>query len=188
MNISRTFAFTCISTTLILPTSLQAQYKSALIVHADAVHYMDETREQTQGCGLLMTATSINGDFISAVIRLQNEAQTNQQSLEYIITSGNINYNNGMENFDYVREAWFETGTTGTRSLATSGRGTADYAFSGKINSDSATELFTQLLHEPFTMYVDNGQPDDVFSHTFENAFDNYVMQIADPCLQAFQQ
>lgn len=188
MNISRTFALTCISTTLILPTSLQAQYKSALIVHADAVHYMDEAREQTQGCGLLMTATSINGDFISTVIRLQDEPDTGQELLEYIVTSGNVNYNNGMENFKYVREAWFETGTIETQSLATSGRGTADYAFSAKINGDSATKLFAQLLHEPFTMYVDNGQPADVFSHTFEDAFDNYVKQIAEPCLQAFRQ
>lgn len=188
MNISRTFATTCITLATILPVNLQAQYKSALIVHADAVHYMDETREQTQGCGLLMTATSINGDFISAVIRLQNETLTDKQSLEYIVTSGNINYNNGMENFDYVREAWFESDTIETRSMATNGRGTADYAFSGKISNDRATELFTLLLHEPFTIYVDNGQSADAFSHTFENAFDNYVIQIADPCLQAFRQ
>lgn len=157
-----------------------------MVVHSDTRQYTEDGR--LNGCGLMITATGINGEYISTIIKLQRTSERTSE-LEYTVAAGNIDYSNGHESYDYVEDAWLETDTVNTRDkIADSGRAANDYAYRAWYERADAEAIYNDILEAPFRLTLITALHSKPYTHTFEQPFDSYVTQQAESCLHDYRQ
>lgn len=153
-----------------------------MMVHSDAKQFGDDS--DINACALLLTATSINGEYISVVIKLLEE--NGKTAMDYTVLSGNIDYSNGKEVYDYVENAWLTADDVSTRGNVKAGRGPSDYAYQARY-SNNALSFYDSLVHAPFELTLITALHNKPFSHTFEQPFDQFVSTDAESCLQGYK-
>lgn len=153
------------------------------IVHSDAKQFTENGK--TNACALLIMAYGINGEYISAVIKLQN--QDGETELVYTVLSGYLNYANGRETYDYVEDAWLASGDISTRSdISAEGRGPSDSAYKAWYTA-SAYDLYSRIVHSPFELTLVTALHREPYTQTFDQPFDAYVSDAAHKCLKSFE-
>ena len=153
-----------------------------MMVHSDAKRF--EENGHVNACALLITATNINGEYISAVIKLLDD--DGQTVMDYTVLSGHIDYRNGNEVYDYVENAWLTVDKKTTRDKSEAGRGPSDYAYQARYRDD-ALSFYESVVHKPFDLGLVTTMHNQPYTHTFEQPFDQFVMKEAKNCLQAFK-
>lgn len=157
-----------------------------MMVHSDTRQYTGDGR--LKGCGLMITATGINGEYISTIIKSQHAGKQTSE-LEYTVSAGNIDYADGRESYDYVEEAWLETDIASTReNIANSGRAANDYAYHASYERADAEELYTDFLETSFKLTLITVLHSKPYTHTFEQPFDTFVTKQARSCLRDYRQ
>ncbi|MCS3904230.1 hypothetical protein J2T55_002266 [Methylohalomonas lacus] len=157
-----------------------------MMVHSDTRQYTEDGR--LNGCGLMITATGINGEYISTIIKLMRAGERDSE-LEYTVAAGNIDYTNGRESYDYVETAWLETETVSTRDeIADSGRAANNNAYRARYNRDNAQAFYADILEDPFKLTLITALHSTPYTHTFEQPFDTYVTRQAESCLRDYRQ
>lgn len=171
-----------IAATLILtmPSAvLSATGKLPFLVNTEAF----EIREQGQlkSCGVMIIANSIDGEFISSVIKL-NDGYDGYET-EYIVSTGTLEYRTGSEAFDYVEEAWLQSGEFDTRGKSRASRGPDTHTFKGIYSDEDSTSLYKSLFESSFTINMITPAYNDIIPYVVEDAFDQFTLQSAQGCI-----
>ena len=154
-----------------------------MMVHSDAKSFGNDNN--IEGCGLMITANSINGEYISVVLRLHEENE--QTAVEYTVASGHIDYTNGNETYDYVEDAWLEAGDMNTEgNVVNIGRGPSDYAYRATYRKN-ALQFYESIVHSPFELSLITTMHNQPFTKEFEKPFDNFVAKKAQNCLKDYK-
>ncbi len=154
-----------------------------MMVHSDAKRFGNDNN--VEGCGLMVTANSINGEYISVVIRLYDKNE--QPAVEYTVASGHIDYTNGNETYDYVEDAWLEAGGMNTEgNVVNIGRGPSDYAYRATYRNN-ALQFYESIVHSPFELTLVTTMHNQPYTKTFEQPFDQYVAKQAKNCLKRYK-
>ena len=170
----------CLSTTQVFGQTNEMP----MMVHSDAKRFGNE--KNIEGCGLMITANSINGEYISVVLRLHDNKQ-GQAVVEHTISSGNIDYTNGNETYDYVEDAWLESGDFTTEdNVVDIRRGPNDYAYRATYRKH-ALGLYEAIVHNPFELTLITTMHNQPYTKTFEQPFDQVVAKKAEDCLNRFK-
>jgi len=156
--------------------------KIPMMVHSDAKSFSDNGR--VNACALLITASNINGEYISVVVKLRRK--NDNPVMDYTVLSGTIDYSTGSEVYDYVEDAWLTADDSTTRGQVKTGRGPSDYAFMATY-TDNALGFYEALVQEPFDLTLITAMHNKPYTHTFEQPFDQFVSGEADSCLRAFR-
>lgn len=161
------------------PAVLSATGKLPFLVNTEAF----EIREQGQlkSCGVMIIANSIDGEFVSSVIKLNDGG--NGYETEYIISTGTLEYRTGSEAFDYVEEAWLQSGNFDTRGKSVAGRGPDVHAFKGVYSGEDSALLYKSLFETSFSINMITPAYNDIIPHVVEDAFDQFTLQSAQGCI-----
>lgn len=170
------------ATLIFLPAILVAGTDMPMMVHSDAKR--DTENNQVRACKLLITANSINGEYISVVIKLIKNDQGN--TLEYTVSGGHIDYTNGQETYDYVEKAWLKAGDISTMDQVTEGRGPSNYAYQA-VYRDKPLALYENIVHSSFDLTLTTALHSEPYTQTFDQPFDQVVLKEAKACLHDFQ-
>lgn len=155
-----------------------------MMVHSDAKQFGSENN--IEGCGLMITANSINGEYISVVIRLHDNQQE-KAAVEYTVSSGHIDYTNGNETYDYVEDAWLEAGDINTQdNVVDVGRGPSDYAYRATVKNN-ALQFYNAIVHSPFELTLVTTMHNKPYTKSFEQPFDQVVAKKAEACLEGYK-
>jgi hypothetical protein len=149
------------------------------LVNSDAFEIREQ--DQLKSCGVMIIANSIDGGFISSVIKLNNRG--NGYETEYIVSTGTLEYRTGSETFDYVEEAWLQSGNFDTRGKSVASRGPDVHAFKGVYSDDDAVLLYKSLFVASFSINMITPVNKDILPYVAENAFDQFTQQSAQGCI-----
>lgn len=150
------------------------------VVNSEAFEIRDNGH--LKSCGVMIIANSIDGEFISSVIKLNVEGEGYET--EYIISTGTVEYRTGSETFDYVEEAWLQTEYIETRSKSVAGRGPDIHAYKGVYTERDSATLYKSLFEETFIINMITHKHADVFPYKVDDAFDQFTQQSAHGCIR----